>query len=119
MTDVLLSFLAEYWLSLLSVICLLVISAFFSGSETALTAASRSRMHTLESNGEARAGIVNRLIERRDRLIGTLLIGNNLVNILASSLTTSLLIGIFGDSGVAIATFAMLQAPLPVSPERS
>lgn len=76
MTDVLLGFLTEYWLSLLSVICLLVISAFFSGSETALTAASRSRMHTLENNGEERAGMVTRLIERRDRLIGTLLIGN-------------------------------------------
>ena len=101
------AFLAEYWLSILSVFCLLVLSAFFSGSETALTAASRSRMHTLENNGEERAGIVNRLIERRDRLIGTLLIGNNLVNILASSLTTSLLIGLFGDSGVAIATLAM------------
>lgn len=101
------AFLAEYWLSILSVFCLLLLSAFFSGSETALTAASRSRMHTLENNGEERAGIVNRLIERRDRLIGTLLIGNNLVNILASSLTTSLLIGLLGDSGVAIATLAM------------
>ncbi|RVN65682.1 HlyC/CorC family transporter [Sinorhizobium meliloti] len=114
MTDVLLGFLTEYWLSLLSVICLLVISAFFSGSETALTAASRSRMHTLENNGEERAGMVTRLIERRDRLIGTLLIGNNLVNILASSLTTSLLIGLFGDSGVAIASpdrFALAVAP--------
>ncbi|WEX76830.1 HlyC/CorC family transporter [Sinorhizobium numidicum] len=105
--DAFLAFLAEYWLSLVSVVCLLVFSAFFSGSETALTAASRSRMHMLEGNGDERAGIVNRLIERRDRLIGTLLIGNNLVNILASSLTTSLLIGLFGDSGVAIATLAM------------
>ena len=47
-------------------------------------------MHTLDNNGEVRAGIVNRLIERRDRLIGALLIGNNIVNILAGSLTTSL-----------------------------
>ncbi|MEI3853189.1 MULTISPECIES: HlyC/CorC family transporter [Ensifer] len=101
------AFLAEYWLSILSVFCLLLLSAFFSGSETALTVASRSRLHTLENNGEVRAGIVNRLIERRDRLIGTLLIGNNLVNILASSLATSLLIGVFGDWGVAIATLTM------------
>ena len=49
----------------------------------------------------------NSLIERRDRLIGALLIGNNLVNILASSLTTSLFLGLFGDSGVAIATLLM------------
>ncbi|WP_209603732.1 HlyC/CorC family transporter [Sinorhizobium kostiense] len=107
MSDAILAFLADYWLSLISVIVLLMLSAFFSGSETALTAASRSRMHTLESNGDQRAGMVNRLIERRDRLIGALLIGNNLVNILASSLTTSLLIGLVGDSGVAIATLAM------------
>ncbi|MDK1388460.1 HlyC/CorC family transporter [Sinorhizobium sp. 8-89] len=105
--DAFLAFLAEYWLSLVSIICLLLLSAFFSGSETALTAASRSRMHMLESNGDQRAGLVNRLIERRDRLTGTLLIGNNLVNILASSLATSLLIGLFGDMGVAITTLGM------------
>lgn len=102
-----LAFLGEYWLSIAAVFGLLLFSAFFSGSETALTAASRSRMHSLENNGDERAGIVNRLIERRDRLIGALLIGNNLVNILASSLTTSLLIGLFGNSGVAIATVVM------------
>jgi Mg2+/Co2+ transporter CorB len=61
----------------------------------------------MESNGDPRAGVVGRLIDRRDRLIGALLIGNNLVNILASSLATSLLLGIFGDSGVAVATIAM------------
>jgi Mg2+/Co2+ transporter CorB len=102
-----LAFLAEYWLTLVSVICLLLCSAFFSGSETALTAASRARMHTLETNGDERATIVTALIARRDRLIGALLIGNNLVNILASSLTTSLFLGLFGNSGVAIATLAM------------
>lgn len=101
------AFLAEYWLTFVSILGLIIASAFFSGSETALTATSRSRMHTLEANGEERAGIVNRLIERRDRLIGALLIGNNLVNILASSLTTSLFLGLFGDSGVVIATIAM------------
>ncbi len=101
------AFFSEYWPALVAVIVLLMLSAFFSGSETALTATSRSRMHTLEANGDPRAGIVNRLIARRDRLIGALLIGNNLVNILASSLTTSLLIGVFGHSGVAVATLGM------------
>lgn len=100
-------FLSEYWLVLVSILALLGLSAFFSGSETALTAASRSRMHTLENNGDERASIVTELIERKDRLIGALLIGNNLVNILASSLTTSIFLGLFGDSGVAIATLAM------------
>ncbi|MEK1927276.1 MAG: HlyC/CorC family transporter [Rhizobium giardinii] len=101
------AFLAEYWLIIISVLGLLVFSAFFAGAETALTAVSRSRMHTLESNGDISAGIVVRLIARRDRMIGTLLIGSNLVNILASSLTTSLFLGLFGDSGVAFATVIM------------
>ena len=99
--------LAEYWLTLLAIVLLIVLSGFFSGSETALTATSRARMHTLEMNGDKRATLVNFLIERRDRLIGALLIGNNLVNILASALTTSLFLGLFGDSGVAVATLLM------------
>lgn len=105
--DAIWTFVSSYWLSIVSILGLLCLSAFFSGSETALTAASRSRMHTLEANGDLRAGIVSLLIERRDRLIGALLIGNTLVNILASSLTTSLLLNLFGDSAVAIATIAM------------
>ncbi|MGO8656659.1 CNNM domain-containing protein, partial [Rhizobium ruizarguesonis] len=86
---------------------LVLMSAFFSGSETALTAVSRSRIHTLEANGDERAGLVRQLIERRDRLIGALLIGNNLANILSSSIATSLFLGLFGNSGVALATLAM------------
>ena len=97
----------QYWMIALAILALIGASAFFSGSETALTAASRARMHTMESNGDARAGLVNVLIGRRDRLIGALLIGNNLVNILASALTTSLFLGLFGDSGVAVATVVM------------
>jgi Mg2+/Co2+ transporter CorB len=107
MIESFLSSLADYWLTLLAILLLICASAFFSGSETALTATSRARMHSLEVNGDQRAGLVNFLIERRDRLIGALLIGNNLVNILASSLTTSLFLGLFGDSGVAIATLLM------------
>src|ERR1700754_1428602 len=99
--------LFEYWPEIVSIIVLVLLSAFFSGSETALTAASRSRIHTLEANGDERAGVVRQLIERRDRLIGALLIGNNLANILSSSLATSLFLGLFGNSGVALATVAM------------
>ena len=107
MIEQILATLGEYWLTLVAIFLLICCSGFFSGSETALTATSRARMHTLEVNGDDRAGVVNILIERRDRLIGALLIGNNLVNILASSLTTSLFLGLFGDSGVAIATLLM------------
>lgn len=103
----LLQTLADNWLTILAIIALIAMSGFFSGSETALTAASRARMHTLESSGDSRAGIVNRLIEQRDRLIGALLIGNNLVNILSSSLATSLLLSIFGANGVVVATAVM------------
>lgn len=105
--DTLFSALGEYWSLILVIFALIAASAFFSGSETALTAASRARMHSLSNQGDKRAGLVSLLIERRDRLIGALLIGNNLVNILASSLTTSLFLGLFGDSGVAIATLVM------------
>ena len=101
------AFLSEYWLIMVSILAMILSSAFFSGSETALTAASKARMHSLSNNGEVRATIVTSLIERRDRLIGALLIGNTIVNILASSLATSLFLGLFGDSGVAIATIAM------------
>jgi Mg2+/Co2+ transporter CorB len=102
--DAILTFLGHYWISMVSILALVLLSGFFSGSETALTATSKSRMHTLGNNGEARAGIVTLLIERRDRLIGALLIGNTIVNILAGSLMTSLFLDVFGDSGVAIAT---------------
>lgn len=86
---------------------LLLLSAFFSGSETALTATSRARMHKFESDGDKRAKAVNRLIRDRERLIGAILLGNNLVNILASALATSLFLTLFGQSGVLWATLTM------------
>lgn len=96
-------------LALLScaIAALLVLSAFFSGSETALTGASRPRMHQLAKQGNARARRVLGLLERRDRLIGALLFGNNLVNILASALATAALVALFGDAGVIYATLGM------------
>ncbi len=93
--------------NLAAIFGLLVFSAFFSGSETALTAASRPLMHQLERSGDARAGLVNRLRDRKEQLLGTILIGNNLVNILASALATGMLIRLFGDAGIVYATVAM------------
>ena len=90
-----------------AILGLLVISAFFSGSETALTAASRARLHALEQDGNAHARIVNRLLLSRERLIGAILLGNNLANIAASALATTLFISLFGDAGVAYATLVM------------
>jgi Mg2+/Co2+ transporter CorB len=110
MLDAFVQFVIENWVTVATIIFLICLSGFFSGSETALTAVSRARMHSFENNGEQKAGIVNKLIERRDRLIGALLIGNNLVNILASSLATSMLLSIFGESGVVFATLIMTAA---------
>lgn len=95
---------AETWLSALIVVALLATSFFFSGSETALTAASRARMLALERAGSRRAGIVNRLLDRRDAMIGALLVGNNVVNTAAASVTTSVLLDLFGNAGVVYAT---------------
>ena len=97
----------EIALTLIAVLVLLLLSAFFSGSETALTAASRARMHALELEGNERARKVNKLLAAPERIIGTVLLGNNLVNIFASALATSVLIRFFGDVGVAYATLAM------------
>jgi len=89
------------------ILALLVLSAFFSGSETALTAASRARIHAKAKEGNQRASLVARLLESRERLIGALLLGNNLVNILASALTTALMLELFGGAGVIYATIVM------------
>jgi Mg2+/Co2+ transporter CorB len=89
------------------IILLLVCSAFFSGSETALTAASRARLHSLEQRGNRRAALVNSMRLHMERVIGAILLGNNLVNITASALATSALISLFGENGVIYATVAM------------
>ena len=93
--------------TLFIIIFLLILSAFFSGSETALTAASQPLMHQLEQDGDHRAAMVNRFYEHKEKLIGAILLGNNLVNIMASALATSLLIATFGNAGVVYATIAM------------
>lgn len=97
----------ENLMKLALIALLLLFSAFFSGSETALTAASRARINAAEKDGDKRAGIVGKLLESRERLIGALLLGNNLVNIFASALMTGLALSIFGDVGVVYATLVM------------
>jgi Mg2+/Co2+ transporter CorB len=95
------------WLAIAVVLVCILLSAFFAGSETALTASSRAAMHRLEKQGNRRATLVNRLVEVRERLIGALLFGNNAVNIAASSLATGVLLSWFGDVGVIYATVVM------------
>ncbi len=95
------------WIDLIVVVFCLLVSAFFSGSETALTASSRASMMRLEKQGNRKAAIVNRLLEQRERLLGALLFGNNAVNIAASALATGVLLAWFGDVGVIYATVVM------------
>ena len=103
-----------------AIVLLLFLSAFFSGSETALTSVSRPRLHHLERRGNLRARLVNRLIEDRERLIGAILLGNNAVNIFASALATSVLILGHRRRNVAIRALAAwiveLITPAGVSP---
>jgi Mg2+/Co2+ transporter CorB len=89
------------------IILLICCSAFFSGSETALTAASRPRMHSLASQGSWHARMVNKLRLQMELVIGAILLGNTLVNILASALATGLMIELFGPEGVLYATVGM------------
>lgn len=98
------------WLTIAGIASLLFLSAFFSGSETALTAVSRARIHQLNRSGSKSASTVEKLIASKERLIGALLLGNNLVNVLASALATSMLITLFGDTGVVYATLVMTLA---------
>ena len=89
----------------LLIVVLLAVSALFSAAETALTGASRARMHQLEREGDKAAERVNLLIENQERMIGSVLLGNNLLNILLSSLVTEFLAHVIpGAWGVAIAT---------------
>ncbi|MAY32339.1 MAG: HlyC/CorC family transporter [Rhodovulum sp.] len=86
---------------------LLILSAFFSGSETALTAASRGKLRAQADKGSRGAERALEITEDNERLIGSVLLGNNLVNILATSLATALFTRAFGDGGVALATLVM------------
>ena len=86
---------------------LLLFLFFFSSAETSLTVVSKPLMHQLEVEGDSRARLVNRLLERRDRLLGSILLGNTLTQILASALATSVAIRLAGDVGVAYGTALM------------
>ena len=99
--------MSDIWIFSLIICALIILSAFFSSAETALTAASDARMRQLARKGNKQAALVEKLRSDRESLIGSILIGNNAVNVLASSVATSAAILLFGDSGVVIATIAM------------
>jgi len=93
--------------SALAVIGLLFLSALTSGTETAMTGASRARLRALGEEGNRRARMVTRLLEDRERLISTLLLGNNAFNIVAAAMATELFLRLAGEAGVAYASFLM------------
>ena len=97
----------ELVVTLAAIVALLLLSAFFNGSETSLTAASRARMHKLEEEGDKRARLVNRLLAAPEKLIGAVLLGNTLVDVLAAALASSLAVALVGDVGIAYATAIM------------
>src|SRR5215475_5901387 len=95
------------WLTFCIMAALLGASGFFAASETALTGASRGSMLRLSKQGNSDADVVSDLIAKRDRLIGALLLGNNIANIGASALATNIFTGWFGEVGVLYATAVM------------
>ena len=97
----------SYTLDIVVIVLSVAAAAFFAGAETALTAASRARMHALETAGDKRAKLVTRLIGARGRLISAMLLGGQFVTIGSSAIATSVLLGLFGDHGVWAATVIM------------
>jgi Mg2+/Co2+ transporter CorB len=97
------------WLYAFIIFVLQCFSAFFSGSETALTTASRARLHTLAQEGSKRAKTALALREHKDKLLGTILVGNNFVNTAAATVSGLLLAKVFGDAetGALLATLFM------------
>jgi len=91
-------------LQLVSLVVLLALSAFFSGSETALMAISKLRLAHLAETKPKRVGLVQHVLEKPEKLIGTILLGNNLVNVAMSALATSFAISIWGQRGIAYVT---------------
>ncbi|MEG0250087.1 MAG: hemolysin family protein [Peptostreptococcus sp.] len=95
------------WIQVVILIVLLSISAFFSASETALTSISKVRVRHLKEEGVKGANVLEKLISEPKKLLSTVLVVNNIVNIAATSISTSVMVGLFGSRGVAWATAIM------------
>ena len=89
------------------IITLIILSAFFSSSETALTAVSEARIHELALQGNNRALVIEKVLIKKEKMISALLIGNNLVNVIASVYATSFALNYFADFGLIFVTISM------------
>ena len=94
-------------LTILIMAVLIMMSAYFSATETAFSSLNKTRLKTLVEKGNKKAKLALELSERYDKLISTILIGNNIVNIAATSLATVIFIGIYGSIGATISTVVM------------
>ncbi|MCE8508954.1 HlyC/CorC family transporter [Ruegeria pomeroyi] len=103
---------SAFWITIGAILFLLILSGFFSGSETALTAASRGKLRSQADRGSSGAEKALKITENNEKLIGSVLLGNNIVNILSASLATALFTRMFGESGVALATIVMTMLVL-------
>jgi Mg2+/Co2+ transporter CorB len=92
------------WVAVPAVLLCLALGAYMSAAETAITGASRARMHRLAQQGNKRAAAINGLLDRKDESVSAVLLGNNIANILSASLTTAVLTSLFGAAGVVYAT---------------
>ena len=101
------SYIFSTWGTIFGIFFLLILSAFFSGSETALTASSRAKLRSMTDRGSKGARKALEITNDNESLIGTILLGNNLVNILSTSLATAIFVTTFGDKGIAYATVTM------------
>lgn len=101
-----------FWITAGAIVALLVLSGFFSGSETALTASSRAKLRAQADKGSKGANTALTITDDNEKLLGALLLGNNFVNIMSASLATALFTRLFGDSGVAFATLVMTATVL-------
>lgn len=90
-----------------AVVFLLFLSALFSCFETAIVGTSRAKIHRLRNEGNRRAKIIENLLKNREKVVSTMLLGNNAINILASAITTTVFLDLFGDTGVIYATIVL------------
>ena len=95
---------SDIWLRIILIVILLALSCFFSSAETALTTASFIRMRTLAQEGKKRAALVLKIREQNSKMLSVILIGNNVVNLSASALTTALIVRVFGTVWAGVAT---------------
>ena len=94
----------NYFGSIFAMAVCLIMSAYFSATETAFSSLNKTRLKVLADNGNKRAALALKLAGDYDKLISTILIGNNIVNIMVASIGTLLFVGLYGDMGATIST---------------